>query len=117
MNNITGKRIKLLRKKENLSQTELANLLGVSCSCIANYEQGLRGNSNDLLVKISEQFGVSLDYLYGISEFPYLTQNNLLKYGGDSLDPQKEELISLILQKDLTQENINSLKNLIEAMK
>ena len=58
-----GARIAALRRKQGLSQTQLAQTLGVSPSAIGMYEQGRREPSAALLVALSRQFEVSTDYL------------------------------------------------------
>ena len=56
-------RISYLRKINSMSQSQLANKIGVSPSTIGMYEQGRREPSLEALVSISRIFGVSLDYL------------------------------------------------------
>ena len=58
-----GMRLKLLRTKRGLTQSELAKELGISTSAVGMYEQGRREPDNRLLKKISELFSVSTDYL------------------------------------------------------
>lgn len=58
-----GARIAALRRKQGLSQSHLAQQLGVSPSAIGMYEQGRREPSAALLVALARQFGVSTDYL------------------------------------------------------
>ena len=56
-------RIMYLRKKNSMSQSQLANKIGVSSSALGMYEQGRREPSLETLVSISRIFKVSLDYL------------------------------------------------------
>lgn len=58
-----GDRIAVLRKNYGLSQGELAKRLHISPSAIGMYEQGRREPSLDMLVALSREFGVTLDYL------------------------------------------------------
>lgn len=58
-----SKRIESLRRKKGLSQLELANLLHVSPSAVGMYEQGRREPSISILLAMSEEFGVTIDYL------------------------------------------------------
>ena len=51
------------RKKLKLNQTELAEKLGIKRSAINRYENGHAYPSIDILLKMSELFGVSVDYL------------------------------------------------------
>ncbi len=60
---LLGKRIKELRKKFKYTQTELADIVGVTKSTIAAYENDTRQPSYEVLVKLSHVFKVTLDYL------------------------------------------------------
>ena len=62
-----GERLKQLRKTHNLTQQQLATRLNVAKSIISYYENGERFPSNDVLIKISKSFHVSVDYLLGIN--------------------------------------------------
>lgn len=62
-------RIIQLRKKRGLSQLQLAQILHISASTEGMYEQGRRTPSLDVLIMMSQLFGVSLDYLITGSEF------------------------------------------------
>lgn len=58
-----GMRIALLRAEKRWSQAELARRIGVSSSAIGMYEQGRREPSLCLLVLLSQELGVTTDYL------------------------------------------------------
>ena len=58
-----GTRIASLRQGRGLSQAELARRLHISTSAIGMYEQGRREPSVAILIALSREFGVSLDYL------------------------------------------------------
>ncbi len=53
-----------LRKKKNITQEQIAAYLGVSPQAISKWENGSYPNG-DLLPRIADYFGVSIDYLYG----------------------------------------------------
>jgi transcriptional regulator with XRE-family HTH domain len=61
-------RLRELRKRKELSQESLANLLGVSQSAITSYENGKNIPSPDVLKQIAKLFDVSIDYLLGNSD-------------------------------------------------
>ncbi len=65
--NTLGSRIRKLRKKNYMSQAELAKKIGVSASAIGMYEQNRRTPDNDTLREFCEIFGVTSDYLLGLS--------------------------------------------------
>lgn len=56
-----GFKIKQLRKENRYTQAELANLLGVTKSTVASYENNSRQPSYDVLIKLAEVFHVSVD--------------------------------------------------------
>ena len=57
------KRIAEERKNKDLSQAQLAEILGVSQQTISKYENGSREPDNATLLKLSKMFDVSTDYL------------------------------------------------------
>ncbi len=62
---VLGNNIKNLRIKNELSQENLANILGVTQACIVRYEKGLVCISTSNLYKLSKEFKVSINYLCG----------------------------------------------------
>ena len=56
-------RIKELRKEINMTQSELAKKLNVAQNTISNWENESRDIDNESLVKLSEIFEVSTDYI------------------------------------------------------
>lgn len=58
-----GKRIQELRKKAGLSQTDLAQKIGISYTQMSRYEVKNVQPPADILKKIADVFGVSVDYL------------------------------------------------------
>ena len=63
--NSFSSRLKSLRESNNLSQSELGDLLGVSRGSISFYEKAERVPDIEFLVKTANYFDVSLDYLVG----------------------------------------------------
>lgn len=60
---LLGKRIKELRNKYKLTQTELAEKVGVTKSTVAAYENDSRQPSYEVLIKMASVFNVSLDFI------------------------------------------------------
>ncbi len=67
MNNI-GQRIKSLRKKNELTQEKLAELLGVTYKSVSKWECGLTSPDLALIVPLAKILGVSTDELLGATE-------------------------------------------------
>ncbi len=57
------KRLSLLRKDHNMSQSELAEKLGVTQQTVSKYENGSREPDAETLKLLSSIFNVSIDYL------------------------------------------------------
>lgn len=87
-----GNRLKNLRLRKHMTQSDLAERLGVTKSVISAYETGLRMPSYDILIKISRIFRVTTDYLLG-------------------LESKQEIDVS-----GLTEDEIRALTNLVKAM-
>lgn len=63
-----GERLKLLRNRADLSQSQLAQRIGVTKGMISSYETSMRMPSYSILLKIAGLFNVSTDYLLGVNE-------------------------------------------------
>lgn len=75
-------KIKHLREELNMTQQELADKLEGAKSTIAMYEKGDRKPSLEVLVRLSEIFNCSIDYLLGKTDIrkPIENINNSKKY-------------------------------------
>ena len=67
-------RIKLLRNKFGYSQEILSEKIGVSKGMIALYENEYRKPSLEVLIKLSNVFNVSVDYLLCLSNVPEISK-------------------------------------------
>ena len=85
--------LKTLRTKKGLTQTQLANKLWLNKSIISAYENEQRMPSLEVLVKLSYEFNVSMEYLLGI---------------------EKNKTIDV---SDLSDEQISAINNLIELLR
>lgn len=61
-------RLRELRKANNLSQKQLADIVGTNNSSICDWECGRTQPDLDALVKLARYFDVTTDYLLGIEE-------------------------------------------------
>lgn len=89
-----GTKLKELRLKAGLTQKQLADKLWLSKATVSYYEQSLRYPSPEILVKLSDVFHVSTDYLLGIEE--------------------KKQTLDVT---DLADEDIQFLKNAVELLR
>lgn len=63
-------KIRDLREDRDLKQREVAAYLSCSQRVYSNYEMGQRDIPTDVLVKLSEFYNVSVDYLLGLTPNP-----------------------------------------------
>lgn len=60
-----GERIAQLRKNRSMSQFQLAKTLNIATSTLGMYETNRRKPNMEMLEKLADFFGVSIDYLLG----------------------------------------------------
>lgn len=68
-------KLRELRKKQNLTQMTLGELLGISHRNISKYETGLIMPDIDTLISFADFFNVSLDYLVGREYVDYIADS------------------------------------------
>lgn len=64
------RRIRDLREDRDLKQRQLSEFLHCSQQVYSNYELGQRDIPTDVLIKLSEFYNVSVDYLLGLTPNP-----------------------------------------------
>ena len=68
------KRIRDLREDKDLTQKEMAKALNCSQQVYSNYELGQRDIPTDVLIKLSNFYKVSVDYILGLTENPQMNK-------------------------------------------
>lgn len=58
-----------IRKLKNLNQQKVAMDLNISRESLSYYENGKRSPDVDMLIRLSDYFNVSIDYLINGKEF------------------------------------------------
>ena len=64
------RRIRDLREDRDLTQKYLSSVLNCSQQVYSNYELGQRDIPTDILIRLSNFYGVSVDYILGITDNP-----------------------------------------------
>lgn len=67
-------RVKFLRMERNLSQIQLGDLVGLSQQSVSRIENDATKMTADTLVRLSSCFGVTTDYLLGLTEQRWNTE-------------------------------------------
>ena len=102
-------RIKELRKQKKWNQSVLAQKLNTTQANISGWEKSKWQPDNDALIKLSEIFNVSVDYLLGNTNEIIATQNSIIvtpEQAKDiwfaTLDKDDQETINLYLMLNYT---------------
>lgn len=96
----TQERIKLYRKKKNLSQSQMASVIGISQAAYAKIESGVTGNITLVVATgIAKALGEDFNEVFEIEK-----DNKTI----DALKDEVEELRTRISEKDLLIKSISS---------
>lgn len=83
-----GKRLRDLRTGIQMTQVELAKIVGTQQSTINRYEQGLSVPGPEIFVRYADYFDVSMDYLYCRTDEP---RGKLYNYQPEALTERAKE--------------------------
>lgn len=97
MVNGLGERLQQQRLAMNLSQKEVAGVIGVSPSIVSNYENNERTPSVEILMALAGLYRCSTDYLLG--------------FGHTSADNSLDVSMLTIEQRKILQSFLSSFKN------
>lgn len=93
MNKIIGKNLKLLREKNDFTQTQVAEFLGINRSAYSNYELGNREAPIEILEKAADLLGCDLDLLFEEDE-KAVEKMLICAFRVDGISPQDIEEIA-----------------------
>lgn len=79
MNANFSSRLRTLRKDMGYTQSDLAKLLNIGQTTIANYESGHRTPDISKIKEIANLFNVSIDYILGMNDIK-IANNDIYKY-------------------------------------
>lgn len=71
MNDVIGANIAKLRKEKNMTQEQLANLVGISYQAVSKWENGLSSPDVSSFPLLADVFGVTIDELFGREGTPH----------------------------------------------
>lgn len=64
---LISKRIREIRTKHKLTQTEFGKLFGVQKSTVCSWEKGNSSPDDKIKVEICKTFNISMDWLFGLT--------------------------------------------------
>lgn len=74
---VIADKIKILREKKGITQSELAANLGITLSAVNAWEMGITVPSTQYVVELAKFFNVSADYLLGLSSTSTISVDGL----------------------------------------
>lgn len=75
--NVLGKRLKWIREKKRIKQSEVAHDLNITTYQVSRYENGKTKPEPSMIVKFAVYYEVKTDFLLGVTDDPYLSDNDL----------------------------------------
>lgn len=96
-------RLKLLREEKNLTQSDVAKLLNITIAAYSYYENEKRDMTPDTILKLSEYFNVSTDYLLGKTDVrnPGTKIDNVLNEAMIGMSKEDYEALSETQKKQI----------------
>lgn len=79
MKNISANRIRNLREDRDLRQIDVAQKTGIDQRTLSNYETGRTKPDSDTIIVLANFFGVSCDYLLGVTKTDLSTPTDIIK--------------------------------------
>ena len=117
-----GYRLKKEREKRNWSQKFVAEKIGITNTVLSNYERDYRDPDTETLKKLADLYGVSTDYLLGLTDNPQPKKSVIV--AGQEIELTQEELKLFeelkkhpILFHDLASDPEKKVKELIKLQK
>lgn len=108
-----GSNLERIRKEKKISQTTLGEELGLTQQMISSYEKGTSSPNVELLIKVADYFGVSIDSLVGhVVKTPDINTSGarFLRYFESLGDSDREKCI-MIAQTLVQDREINHTQN------
>mgnify|MGYP001769927065 CR=1 FL=1 len=99
--------LKEIRSKRNMTQQMVADYIGCSSVVYSRYERGTRQPSIEMLLKLSDLFGVTIDFLLGRQAledstlFEYEKQLVLASRNAD--ERAKDDALQMLLSHSINQ--------------
>lgn len=100
MKNKSAERLHQLRTAKGEYMKELAHYLHVSVGTISNYENGVHSPDLDTLQQLARYYGVSADYLLGLTDCPYSVETLNRAIAGDYTVGRFLELLKRLSDED-----------------
>lgn len=114
-----GARLKVLRKQRNWAQKELAALVGIRFQQLNKYESGLNIPPAEMLVKLADALGVTVDYLLTgnpVEDTPLASSRLFRRFQVlEALTPEDQETVIKVIDAMIAKERMASALAPVDA--
>lgn len=112
---LIGEMLRIFRKESGLTQSQIANLIGIKPVTYSTYENGTRETPAEILVRLSILYGIPTDILLQknrLSKDTFAAQNQI-----DAMNSELRELKDIITNPDseLNPDFTDMIKAMTEA--
>lgn len=97
---IIGSRIGQLREQNKETQNALSEAIGVNRKTVDNWEQGIREIKAPDIIKLAQHFGVSSDFLLGLSDISSTNASMVSAHRYTGLSEKALEFLNFLCDKD-----------------
>lgn len=112
------KNLKILREKKGYKQEVIANFLNISITAYSRYELGQRNMTPDTLIKLSEFFDVSVDYLIDLIDVPLtVAENEVLRNLDDPEAILKKEFNLKLSGETLSEDEARKMLQFLKMLR
>ncbi|WP_404989051.1 helix-turn-helix domain-containing protein [Clostridium culturomicium] len=114
-----GDKIKAARKSANITQKELANMIGVTTTTIQNYENNRREPNFNTLECISKALNLSINELLGVqNDFTFADSLNDIRFNSvmSWISDKSFNIVETTIMKEHFNDLLLKYKNLIEEL-
>lgn len=103
--------LKEIRTKRNMTQQVVADYLGCAPNIYSRYETGSRQPSIEVLLKLADLFGVTVDFLLGRQDVEDSTlsayERSLVMAARDADERAREDALNMLLSHSATTKKEN----------
>lgn len=100
-----GEKIKEIRKNNNLTQQEFADIFNTTRTTVANWENNICRPDPNQIIEMAKKFNVSTDYILNVDIDTFITIKRLMKQLG------------MMVSDDTTPEEFKKALQIIEVLK
>ena len=97
------KRLKMLRKKKNITQSELADRVGTTQGTVGKWENGKLEPNLEKVIEIAKELDATTDYLLGFND---VNAYDLPDEEVDDLGQSKEEMLTIFQEDSIRLKNM-----------